>query len=77
MYHIKLRGKVYNSKNLPVAIQAQIDFLSKFRTNIVPMQFDFIQMDYGIKNSFETNILEIKGDIDLSTVDSLKIVLKK
>lgn len=76
-YHIKLIGRVYNSEKLPIALQVKVDFLSKFKTKIVPMQLDFIQMDYGSKNLFETNILEIKGDVDLSTVDSLKVVLEK
>ena len=54
----------------------KVDFLSRFGTSLLPIRLDFIQLDYN-HSTFETNVLEIKGDVDLSTISSLKVFVEK
>ena len=76
-YYIKLRGCATSRDNLPVGLQVKANFLSRFGTPILPVAIDFIQLDYNHLNFFETNVVEIKDDIDLSTIFSLKVIVEK
>ncbi len=75
--NMKLRGRATSGDNLPVGLQVKVNFLSRFGTSLLPIGMDFIQVEYNSARYFETNILEIKGDVDLSTVSSLKVVVEK